>query len=55
MALTSIPCEHTEKEDCCGYLTDTEVEMNRIDPSRTVQEYHEVMSLFERAFDNLHQ
>ncbi len=52
MALTDIPCEpHTYNDWCGGFYTETEVKMAEMDTSRTIQEYHEVVSLFEKAFD----
>ena len=37
---------------CRGYVTTTEIRMNELNPSRSVQEYHEIMELFEDAFDS---
>lgn len=42
-------CEYAPQ--CSGYISATEVRMNKLDPSRSVREYHEIMMLFETAFD----
>lgn len=54
MAITNIPCQtHKHQGYCARFYTETEVEMAEQDDSRTVQEYHEVMTLFEVVFDSL--
>jgi len=54
MALTQTPCEYPERHRYCGgYFTDTEEKMHELDPSRSAQEYHDIMNLFERAYDLL--
>lgn len=52
MALTDIPCQpHKNRGHCARFYTDTEVKMAERDDSRTVQEYHEMITLFEVVFD----
>jgi hypothetical protein len=48
---TDKECGHADKSYCGGFLTDTEFVMHELDPSRSVHEYHEILDLFERAFD----
>ncbi len=55
MALTDIPCEsHKYDGICCGRYTETEVKMAELDPSRTIQQHHESITLFEVAWDAIH-
>lgn len=51
--LTQVPCQHSDKRFCAGYFTDVEYEMNKIRPSLSVQEYHDILTTFEIAFDNV--
>ncbi len=51
MALTNTPCQNPEHRSCGGYLTDAEQKMHELDPSRSAQEHHDSIELFERAFD----
>jgi hypothetical protein len=50
---TNIPCTcgDAARSDCTGNLSATEIKMAEMDPSRTAQEYHEIINLFVDAFD----
>lgn len=49
--LTRTPCQHSDKTYCGGYFTDVEIEMAKIRPGMSVQEYHDILMTFEKAFD----
>lgn len=50
---TQIPCTcgGDALSDCSGNLSRVEIKMAEMDPSRTAQEYHEIMNLFVEAYD----
>lgn len=51
---SNIPCSCQDTSRCGGKLTETELTMNKMDPSQTPQQYHQIMALFEAAFDVVH-
>lgn len=51
--LSRQPCGCDSKQKCAGFITTTELRMAEMNPSHTAQHYHEVMELFEDAFDGL--
>jgi hypothetical protein len=55
MALSNQKCTavHPDAYDCAGFITIVEVQMSVMEPSRTAQEYHNILALFERAFDEV--
>jgi hypothetical protein len=48
---TDIPCSCKDTSTCGGRFTTAEVKMNELNPEMSVQKYHEVLDLFEKAFD----
>ena len=49
--LTEQPCTCGPKRPHCRFLTEAELEMEIMDPRLTASRYHEIMNLFEDAFD----
>lgn len=52
---TQHDCGCKDKSRCCGKLTEAEFMMHEMRPERSVQEYHEILSLFEDAFDRVEE
>lgn len=49
---TEHPCECDDGR-CGGKFTEAEFMMAEMRPDRSVQEYHEIMNLFEDAYDRV--
>lgn len=49
--LSKIQCECILPRRCGGFLTTTELKMHELHPEFTAQHYHEVLDLFEYAFE----
>lgn len=49
--ISDIDCSCGNTSRCGGKLTQTELMMAKMDPSLTAEQYHQVMALFEDAFD----
>lgn len=51
--LTEKPCNCGPARPHCRFLTEAELEMEIMDPRLSASRYHEIMNLFEDAFDKV--